>query len=54
MNKYLKYIDALADDEAPIHKINIDGNTEYKSALGGFSTLTIAYSIKFYEKGNIH
>lgn len=41
MTKFLKSIDTLADDEAPIHKINLDGNTQYKSSLGGFCTLTI-------------
>ena len=41
MNKFLKNIDTLADDEAPIHKIHIDGNTEYKSTLGGCCTLII-------------
>ena len=42
MTTFLKNVDSLADDEAPIHKINLDGNTEYKSALGGCATLTIA------------
>ena len=40
-NNSLKRIDCLADDEAPIHRINLDGNTEYKSQLGGFCTITI-------------
>ena len=39
--KYLSYIDQLADEEAPIHRINIDGATKYKSSLGGFCTLTL-------------
>ena len=42
MEGFLKYIDVMADDEAPIHRINIDGETEYKSTLGGCCTLTIA------------
>lgn len=37
----LKSINCLADDEAPTHRINLDGNTEYKSQLGGFCTITI-------------
>ena len=41
MSNYLKNVDSLADDEAPIHRINLDGNTTYQSALGGFCTLTI-------------
>ena len=41
MATFLKHIDTLADDEAPNHKLSIDGNTEYKSALGGFCTLTV-------------
>lgn len=41
MTKFLENIDNLADDEAPIHRINMDGNTKYKSSLGGFCTLTI-------------
>ena len=41
MTSCLKDIDVLADDEAPIHRMNIDGNTRYKSALGGFCTLTL-------------
>jgi len=28
---FLVNIDTLADEEAPIHRINIDGKTEYKS-----------------------
>ena len=43
MESFLKYVDSLADDEAPIHKINLDGHTEYKSTLGGFCTLSIAF-----------
>ena len=31
MSNFLKSIDNLADDEAPIHRINLDGNTAYKS-----------------------
>ena len=41
MAKFLENIDNLADDEAPIHRINLDGNTKYKSSLGGLCTLTI-------------
>ena len=41
MNNIFKQIDTLADEEAPIHKINFDGKTSYKSALGGFCTLTL-------------
>ena len=41
MTKFIENIDNLADDEAPIHRINMDGNTKYKSSLGGFCTLTI-------------
>ena len=36
-----KDLDCLADDEAPIHRINLNGSTEYKSQLGGFCTITI-------------
>ena len=42
MERFFKYIDVMADDEAPIHRINLDGETEYKSTLGGCCTLTIA------------
>ena len=38
---FLHRIDALADDEAPIHRLNIDGHRVYKSTLGGFCTLMI-------------
>ena len=41
MSKYLKEIDILADYEAPIHRINFEGKTKYKSALGGFCTMLI-------------
>ena len=41
MATYLKSIDALADREAPIHRINLGGKSVYKSALGGFCTLTL-------------
>ena len=44
MTKFLENIDTLADDEAPIHRMNMDGNTQYKSALGGCCTLTIAFA----------
>ena len=43
MEGLFKYIDVMADDEAPIHRINFDGATEYKSTLGGCCTLTIAF-----------
>ena len=33
--------DVLADDEAPIHRINLEGETRYKSVLGGFCTFTL-------------
>ena len=39
---FFEKIDSLADDEAPIHKINFNGSTAYKSSLGGFCTLTLA------------
>ena len=41
MAHVLKYIDVLADTEAPIHRINFEGKTKYKSALGGFCTMGI-------------
>ena len=40
--EFLKNVDILADDEAPIHQINFEGKTKYPSALGGFCTLLIA------------
>ena len=39
---FLHKIDALADEEAPIHRLNISGDRVYRSALGGFCTLMIA------------
>ena len=42
MANCLKDIDALADDEAATHRMNLDGNNQYKSTLGGFCTLTLA------------
>ena len=38
---FLQKIDALADEEAPIHRLNISGDRVYRSALGGFCTLMI-------------
>ena len=38
---FLHKIDALADEEAPIHRLNISGARVYRSALGGFCTLMI-------------
>ena len=38
---FLYKIDALADEEAPIHRLNISGERVYRSALGGFCTLMI-------------
>ena len=38
---FLHKIDALADEEAPIHRLNISGDRVYRSALGGFCTLMI-------------
>ena len=38
---FLQKIDALADEEAPIHRLNISGARVYRSALGGFCTLMI-------------
>lgn len=35
MAKFLENINILADDETPIHIINLDGNTQYKSAVCG-------------------
>jgi len=51
--KHLKRVDALADDEAPIHKINLDGKTKYQSELGGFFTLTlvVAFSLVLIKEG---
>lgn len=42
MSLQLEKIDVLADNEAPIHRINLEGKTVYKSALGGFCTITLA------------
>ena len=44
MFNVLKSIDILADEEAPIHRINMNGKTVYKSALGGWCTLMIGLS----------
>ena len=41
-SQFLKNIDILADDEAPIHRINLDGKTVYHSTFGGFCTILIA------------
>ena len=41
MKSLLKSIDILADDEAPIHRINFKGKTAYQSTLGGFCTFLI-------------
>ena len=38
---FLHKIDALADTEAPIHRLNISGSRVYRSSLGGFCTLMI-------------
>ena len=43
MNKFFQEIDTLADEEAPIHKISFDGETAYKSTLGGICTLTLVF-----------
>ena len=42
MASFLKSIDILADEEAPIHRINLEGKTKYQSTFGGFCTLLIA------------
>ena len=42
MNEFLQRIDILADDEAPIHRINLKGKTVYHSSFGGCCTLIIA------------
>ena len=47
MGLVLAKIDVLADDEAPIHRINLDKKTRYKSVLGGFCTLTLVFSFIF-------
>lgn len=41
-SSFLEKIDILADEEAPIHQINFEGETKYRSSLGGFCTLLIA------------
>ena len=41
-SNFLKNIDILADDEAPIHRINLDGKTVYHSTFGGCCTILIA------------
>ena len=41
MPSWLQKIDVLADVEAPIHRLNLDKKTVYKSSLGGFCTLLI-------------
>ena len=43
----LKHLDALADDEAPIHRINFEEKTKYQSALGGLCTLTLIFVFLF-------
>ena len=41
MTSILNRLDALADEEAPIHRLNISGKRVYRSTLGGFCTLMI-------------
>ena len=41
MTNFLSRLDALADEEAPIHRLNISGKRVYRSALGGFCTMMI-------------
>ena len=56
MTSFLQRIDVLADDEAPIHRINIEGNTIYKSALGGFCSLNLVIVfliILYLESGDV-
>ena len=46
----------MADDEAPIHRLNISGEKKYRSALGGFCTLMIALAfllLFFSESGDV-
>ncbi len=55
-SQFLKNIDILADDEAPIHRINLDGKTVYHSTFGGCCTILIALafcSVLYIESEDI-
>jgi len=43
----LQKIDSIADNVSPVHRINFEGHTQYKSHLGGLCTILIALAFLF-------
>ena len=46
-NNFLERIDSIADEVSPVHRLNFEEHTEYKSQLGGLCTILI-YLVFFF------
>ena len=45
--KKLEDIDSIQDKSSPVHRINFEGNIQYKSKLGGLCTILIGVAFAF-------